>query len=408
MEQKLDQLRKSILSRDFAAVTEHVQKALYSGLTADHVMSEGLIPGLIESGMIPKSHIDLDRNIEMARTLYRLVPTPKLMTSRDIMRASIEFCSPARIPYSFYYNPTETDVVELAMVVSIFQHRSRPVGEIYTDAWGIKQQVTGRTWDKSLEHPLEDLSNLDSYDFPIVASPGMFRLMEPFIRLGQAAGKYIVAPNPILMYETMRNLMGFRSLMIAHYIQLDRLKALLEKLTEMTINCIEGYAGVGGIDAFMTWEDWGLQTSLQMKIEDFRRIYKPYYARIIEAAHKHGMHFIWHNCGYIVDMFPDMIELGVDVLQFDQPRLIGHQRLINELGGKVCMWNTVDIQWSTGNAVSDDAIQAEVVEMVHVYDVERFKGGFITRHYPQPWDINLSPERQRLIYDAFMRNIKAG
>jgi hypothetical protein len=408
MERKLDQLRRSILNWDFAAVTEHVQQALHSGLAADRIMSEGLIPGLIESGMIPQSQVDLDRNIEMTRALYRPVPTPQVMTSREIVRAAIEFCSPARIPYSFYYNPTATDVTELAMVASIFQHRSRRVGEIYTDAWGIKQQVTGRTWDKSLEHPLEDLSNLDSYDFPIAASPGMFRLMEPFIRLGQAAGKYIVVPNPILMYETMRNLMGFRSLMVAHYVQLDRLKALLEKMTEMTIDCIEGYAGIGGVDAFMTWEDWGLQTSLQMKIEDFRRIYKPYYARIIEAAHKHGMHFIWHNCGYIVDMFPDMIELGVDVLQFDQPRLIGHQRLISELGGKVCMWNTVDIQWSANNAVSDDAIRAEVAEMVRVYYTERFKGGFIARHYPQPWDIDLAPERQRLIYDAFMSNIETG
>ena len=256
-----------------------------------------------------------------------------------------------------------------------------------------------------MEYPLEDLSKLDSYHFPPVASPGMFRLMEPFIRLGQAAGKYIVAPNPVMMYEMMRQLMGFQALMVAHYIQLDGLKALLEKMTEMTIDCIEGYAGIGGVDAFMTWEDWGMQTSLQMRIEDLRRFYKPYYAQIIEAAHKHGMHFIWHNCGYIVDMFPDIVELGVDVIQFDQPRLMGHQRLINELGGKVCMWNTVDIQWSADSAVNDDDIKAEVAEMVRVYDIERFKGGFIARHYLQPWDINLTPERQRLIYDAFVMNI---
>jgi hypothetical protein len=43
--------------------------------------------------------------------------------------------------------------------------------------------------------------------------------------------------------------------------------------------------------------------------------------------------------------------------------------------------------------------------MVRVYDIERFKGGFIARHYLQPWDINLTPERQRIIYDAFMMNI---
>jgi uroporphyrinogen decarboxylase len=405
MEKKLEQLRRSILGWDFAAVAEHVQTALVSGLAADRVMSEGLIPGLIESGRIPRSQVDLGRNIEMASAVFRPVPTPQGVTSREIVRAATEFGNPLRIPYSFYYNPTATDVVELAMVASIFQDISRRVGDIYTDAWGIEQQVTGRRWDKPLEYPLEDLSRLDSYHFPTVASPGMFRLMEPFVRMGQAAGKYIVAPNPVMMYEMMRQLMGFQALMVAHYIQSDGLKALLEKMTEMTIDCIEGYASIGGVDAFMTWEDWGMQSSLQMKVEDFCLFYKPYYARIVEAAHKHGMHFIWHNCGYIVDMFPDIIELGVDVLQFDQPRLMGHQRLINELGGKVCMWNTVDIQWSPDSAVSDDAIRAEVAEMVRVYDIERFKGGFIARHYLQPWDINLIPERQIIIYDAFMMNI---
>jgi len=405
MEKKLEQLRRSILGRDFASLAEHVGTALDSGLAADRIMSEGLIPGLIEGGRIPKSQVDLGRNIEMASAVFRPEPTLQGVTSREIVRAAIGFSSPLRIPYSFYYNPTATDIVELAMVASIFQDISRRVGDIYTDAWGIKQQVTGRAWNKPLEYPLEDLSKIDSYHFPTVASPGVFRLMEPFIRLGHSAGKYIVAPNPVMMYEMMRQLMGFQALMVAHYIQSDGLKALLEKMTEMTVSCIQGYAGIGGVDAFMTWEDWGMQNSLQMKIEDFRMFYKPYYARIIEAAHEHGMHFIWHNCGYIVDMFPDILELGVDVLQFDQPRLMGHQRLINELGGKVCMWNTVDIQWSPDSAVSNDAIRAEVAEMVRVYDIERFKGGFIARHYLQPWDINLTPERQRLIYDAFMMNI---
>jgi uroporphyrinogen-III decarboxylase len=202
--------------------------------------------------------------------------------------------------------------------------------------------------------------------------------------------------------------MGFEALMMAHYTQPDGLRALLDRLTEMTISCIEGYASIGGVDAIISAEDWGLQNRLQMKIDAFREFYKPYYSRIINATHEHGMHFIWHNCGYIVDMFPDMIDLGVDVVQLDQPRLMGHQRLIDELGGKLCMWNTVDIQWSTSGKVTDEDIRREVAEMLRIYDVDRFRGGFIVKHYLQPWDINLTPERQRLIYDAFMRNIEKG
>ena len=68
----------------------------------------------------------------------------------------------------------------------------------------------------------------------------------------------------------------------------------------------------------------------------------------------------------------------------------------------MCMWNTVDIQWSVADGVTEGDICREVETMVRIYDPGRYGGGFIARHYPQPRDIDLSAERQRLIYAAFM------
>jgi len=214
----------------------------------------------------------------------------------------------------------------------------------------------------------------------------------------------MVGWNPIYMYETMRSLMGFEELMMAPYLQPDGLHRLLNKLTEMTIQVVEAYHQIGGIHGFLTAEDWGLQDRLQMRVDTFREFYKPYYQRIIDACHERSLHFIWHNCGYIIDMVPDMIEMGVDVVQLDQPRLMGHQKLIEALGGKICMWNCVDIQWASKEKVTNDEIRREVAEMVEAYQIPRFNGGFIAKHYPQPWDIQLPAERQKLIYDAFMEN----
>jgi uroporphyrinogen-III decarboxylase len=200
----------------------------------------------------------------------------------------------------------------------------------------------------------------------------------------------------------MRALMGFEELMVAPYTQPEGLNALLDRLTDLTVAAIEQWASIGGVDGYMTWEDWGLQTSLQMKVETFREFYKPRYARIVETAHSHGMHYFWHNCGHILDMIPDMIEIGVDVVQLDQPRLMGHHALTQLFGGRICFWNTVDIQWSTRGGVTVDEVRAEVSDMVASFD--RFDGGFIARQYPQPWDIDLSYEHNIAIYEAFMGN----
>jgi len=330
-------------------------------------------------------------------------PSPKGMKSREIVRRAIEFDDPPRIPYYFLFHPNAADIGVAGPLEDASDSRGKRVkGETYVDKWGVTRKVTGRFWDHPIEYPLADLRNLSRYRFPDPLKG--ITWIKPLVQLGHLAGKYMIGWNSIGMYETMRSLMGFEELMMAPYTQPDGLRALLGRLTEMTIQLVDAYHRLGGVDGFLTAEDWGLQTTLQMNVRTFREFYRPSYQKIIDACHDRGMHFFWHNCGYIVDMFPDMIEMGVDVLQLDQPRLMGHQTLIDHLGGKICLWNTVDIQWCTSEKITDKDIIQEVAHMVRVYDVNRYGGGFIAKHYPQPWDIGLSPARQRLIYDAFMAN----
>ncbi|MBW2062144.1 MAG: hypothetical protein JRI95_11370 [Deltaproteobacteria bacterium] len=332
-------------------------------------------------------------------------PTPPGMTNRDMVRQAIEFDDPPRIPYSFVI-PFQSDFFEVIVADALLRgsrwHKPRKKGDVYYDEWGVGQKVTGREWDHAFDNPLQDLSKLNEYKFPDVAGSKRFDQLKPFVEQANQAGKYVVGFDPIMMYERMRALLGFEELMIAPYTQPDGLEALLDRLTGLTVAVIEQWARIGGVDGYMTWEDWGLQTSLQMKIETFRQYYKPRYTRIVKAAHQNGMHYIWHNCGQILDMIPDMVEIGVDVLQFDQPRLMDHNKLAHDFGGKICFWNTVDIQWSTAQNRTDDEIRTEVKEMVKIFN--RFNGGFMARHYPQPRDIQLSRERCIVIYEAFLEN----
>ncbi|MBW1709445.1 MAG: hypothetical protein JRJ73_06105 [Deltaproteobacteria bacterium] len=291
------------------------------------------------------------------------MPAPPEMTNREIVSRAIEFKDPPRIPYSFVI-PLKSDFFEVALVRAFLQDnrqdKPKKIGDVYYDEWGVGQEFTGRGWDHAFDHPLNDLKKLDTYEFPDAASPEGFKSLKPFVERAHEAGKYVVGFDPIMMFERMRALLGFKDLMVAPYTQPDGLEALLDRLTDLTIEVVEQWSRLGGVDGYMTWEDWGLQTTLQMKVETFRQFYKPRYARIVEAVHQNGMHYIWHNCGQILDMIPDMIEIGVDVVQLDQPRLMGHKKLTDDFGGKICFWNTVDIQWSASGEVTDNDIRAEV------------------------------------------------
>jgi uroporphyrinogen-III decarboxylase len=190
--------------------------------------------------------------------------------------------------------------------------------------------------------------------------------------------------------------------MVALYTRRDQLERLLDRLMDMTLDAVQIYRDMGTVHGFMTWEDWGLQTTLQIRPEQWREIFKPRYERVVRATHAAGMHYLFHCCGQIIDIIPDLVDIGMDVLQLDQPRLMGVDRLASEFGGKICFWNTVDIQWSALPEVTLDEVRAEVKHMMQAFD--RFNGGFIARQYPQPRDIGMPPEKHRAIYEAFMEH----
>ncbi len=299
------------------------------------------------------------------------VPTPEGMTSREIVRRAIEFDRPPRVPYSFM-RPLLSDFFESA-VLPVFGGPQRAVakppdaqlGDVYHDEWGVGWEVTTRSWDHAIEFPLADLSALDRYEFPDVAAAERYDWMTPHLAHAREAGKYVVAFDSIKLFELVRSLLGFEETMLAPYTQPEAYDELLGRLTDLTIEVMDHFARSGAVDGFMTWQDFGLQTTLQMKPETFRKVYLPHYARVVDAAHERGMQYIWHNCGQILDMLPDMIEIGTDVVQLDQPRLMGHDVLAERFGGKICFWNTVDIQWSAATAgVSADAIRREIQEMI--------------------------------------------
>jgi len=331
------------------------------------------------------------------------LPAPAGMNSREIVCRAIEYRDPPRVPYSFYLNPHASDLFTLMGGRNPI-NKPADRGATYVDEWGVTWEVSGRFWDHAVGYPLADLAELASYQFPQLDDPGLYAGLKDLCHKSTEAGKYNVVGDPVMMFERMRSVMGFEELMVAPYTQAAGLDELLDRMADLTIACLQQYAELGDIDGFMTWEDWGLQTGMQMDMETFRRFYRPRYQRIIDATHELGMHYIWHNCGNVEEMLPDKIEMGVDVVQFDQPRLSGHERLMQLTGGKLCMWNTVDIQWSVADGVTEEEIRQEVETMLRTYRPDLYGGGFIARHYPQPMDIELSVERQQLIYKAFMEN----
>jgi len=153
-----------------------------------------------------------------------------------------------------------------------------------------------------------------------------------------------------------------------------------------------------GVHGFMTWDDWGTEEALWINPQIWRHIFKPRYKKVTDVLHSNGMHYFFHSCGYIWDIIADLIEIGVDVLQLDQPELIGIEKLGSQFGGKICFFNPVDIQKTiqTGNL---EEIRESAKKMIKY--LGSFNGGFMAREYPQPEAIDITQDKIEVMYQAF-------
>jgi hypothetical protein len=97
------------------------------------------------------------------------------------------------------------------------------------------------------------------------------------------------------------------------------------------------------VDAIHIADDWGTQRSLLIFPELWRRFFKPLYRDYCRAAHDRGKAVLMHSDGYIVDIIPDLIEVGIDAVNA-QLFCMPIETVAERFAGKICFWGEIDRQ----------------------------------------------------------------
>jgi len=95
-------------------------------------------------------------------------------------------------------------------------------------------------------------------------------------------------------------------------------------------------------DGLFFMDDLGSQNSLLINPEVWRELFKPMYKDYIAIAKKHGKKTFMHSDGYILDIIPDLIDMGLDALN-SQIFCMGTEKL-KQFKGKITFWGEIDRQ----------------------------------------------------------------
>lgn len=318
------------------------------------------------------------------------------MNSRELVTRTIRFQYPDRLPYDF---PEKygTDFYWIGMTPS---PDDRPRDGGY-DEWGALWKTFGFSQlGEVKDYPLKEWSSFDRLTIPDIQDPHRWHEIEG---ARERAGEKFVLASGISIYERVHFIRGLENTWIDIYEAPQQLGRLIDILVEMNLAAIEKYSSAGA-DGYIFCDDWGLQNRLMIAPKAWRKIWKPRYERIFQAAHAAGLFNFLHSCGYIVDILDDLIEIGLDVIHMDQQENMGLTLLGERFGGRITFFSPVDIQFTLARGNLEE-IRTYARDMVRL--LGRSGGGFIPRWYSDPKGAGHTPEAVEAMCEAFINIGKA-
>jgi len=178
-------------------------------------------------------------------------------------------------------------------------------------------------------------------------------------------------------------------------------EAILDKVLEIDIGLWDAFLGQVGeyVDVVAQGDDLGTQRSLYISPKMYRQYIKPRHQKLYDFVRsKSKAKIFMHSCGSIYDAIPDLIEVGVQILNPIQ-RSAAKMDIANlkrEFGRDLCFWGGgIDVQ-----QVLPTASLSEIRDEVkHTMDILAPGGGFVfvASHNIQA---DVSPDRVQCLYET--------
>ena len=324
------------------------------------------------------------------------------MTSREIIKAVLDFDHPPRIGMQLP-EPYPNDMIFAGRKVAGYEHeRLEPRGNElrrWRDEWGVVwASLTDFDKGEVMEGAIKEWSDLDRYVPPDLGRKEDYA--EAARAFAEDTEHFRVGSLPGFTFNVARKVRKLEDYLCDLMLEREKIDRLNAIVRTALLKGIERTAE-SGADAIMFCEDWGTQDRLMIDPAMWREVFKPEFRTLAGHARELGLYVIMHSCGKMTAVIEDLIECGVQCLQFDQPRLHGIETLGERFGGRMTLWCPVDIQ-KTLQTHDPELIREEARLLVEKLGGRG--GGFIAGYYSGNEAIGLTPDVQDHACKAFVEH----
>lgn len=247
--------------------------------------------------------------------------------------------------------------------------------------------------DRGFFYRIEDPKRVDDFDWPDPSKhidPDECRRMVDALPGDRAILGILWSSH----FQDALAAFGMEDAMMMMYDSPEMFEAVINRCTDfyMEANRIF-YEAVGDrIHAVLIGNDMGSQCGLMVSPDLLRQFVSPCNKRLIDQAKSYGLKVIYHSCGAVSEVIPDLIESGADVVHPIQALATGMEpdSLKERFGEQVSFCGGVDAQYLLVRG-SPEEVAAKVRELKSIF----------------PTGLVVSPSHEAILPDIPPQNIEA-
>lgn len=223
----------------------------------------------------------------------------------------------------------------------------------YTDEWGIGWNVvpyetpfgTG-IYSEICSHPLAEEKAISGYHAPDPNRTELYRAAEQMIRDFKAE-YWIVGSTVTTIFETAWALRGLKQTLMDMAWNPDLANHLFDIPYHYHLTAAKKLVEMG-VDMIYLGDDMGAQNQMMISPCMWRKYFKPRMANMITElkAINPNLKVAYHTDGNVEPIIPELIEIGLDVLNPIQPASMDPAKIKKEYGNELCFWGTIDEQYT--------------------------------------------------------------
>ena len=282
------------------------------------------------------------------------------MNSRERVKRAVHFQNPDRVPISHAVLPAAQIKYGVALDEVLAEYREDFGWDYMQDLpldqfpalyrKGHNRDDFGTLWQSEVmglcgipvDWPVRDLARYGEYRWPADFSAGPPAGRQYSGHMMGYDDRWYARGAWITYFEQLQQLRGMENFLMDLAYGSAGLERLLDDLLAFNLRWIDGWIRLE-YDGLHLADDWGGQNRLLIHPKQWRQIFKPRYAEMFRRVHQAGKDVWFHSDGKINEIMPDLVEIGVDVINC-QVKVVGHDWIRENMRGIVAFRTDIDRQ----------------------------------------------------------------